>query len=282
MNSGLSSREFLMMRKFIEEQCGIAIHEDKAYLIESRLSKLLIDFGLVSFDDLYNRVSCGNDPEVIEKVIDAITTNETLWFRDSTPWSVLEDILIPGYINGLREGRKSRIRIWSAACSTGQEPYSIAMCIDNYLARNGIDDINLSHFEILATDISRTVLEIAGAGRYDNISIMRGLSGEYKDRYFRNEGRVWVLSEKIRNAVSFRQFNLQKDFSLFGSLDLVFCRYVMIYFSDDLRREVLNKTARVLGKDGVLLIGSSELISGYEDKFFMEQHKNGVFYRLKG
>lgn len=282
MNSGLSSREFLLMQKFIEDHCGIAISEEKAYLIESRLSSLLTDSGFTSFEDFFKKISSGCDPLIIEKIIDAITTNETLWFRDSSPWYILEDVLLPYYIDTLIKGKTTRIRIWSAACSSGQEPYSIAMCIDNYLNRRNITDINLSHFEIVATDISRTMLDMAETGRYDSISIMRGLSNEYKERYFAKEGRVWTISDRIKDAVSFRQLNLQGSFSVLGSFDLVFCRYVIIYFSQRLRGEVLNKTAQVLNKDGVLIIGGSELITDYEKNFSMEQCRDGVFYRLKG
>ena len=281
MSSGLSSRGFLLMQKFIEDQCGIAIHEEKAYLIESRLSRLMIDSGLTSFEEFFYWISSQRNSLMVEKIIDAMTTNETLWFRDAAPWYILEEVLLPGYIDDLRSGKKPGIRIWSAACSTGQEPYSIAMCIDNYLSRRNITDINLSHFEVVATDISRTVLDIAEEGRYDSISIMRGLSNEYKDKYFTDEGRVWTITDRIRDAVSFRQFNLQRDFSIMGGFDMVFCRYVFIYFSENLRKEVLNKTAQVLKRYGVLLVGGSELITDYEKKFSMEQHRNGVFYRLK-
>lgn len=281
MKAGLSSNEFLKMRKFIEDRCGIAISEDKAYLIESRLSKLLIDFRLSSFEDLYARIASMKDPDIVEKVIDLITTNETSWFRDMTPWVILEEALLPGYINDLREKKRMRIYIWSAACSTGQEPYSIAMCIDNYLDRNGITDITLADFEILATDISRTVLDIARTGRYDNISITRGLGGEYREKYFKSDGRGWILSDKIKRAVTFKQLNLQKDITVRDAFDIVFCRYVIIYFSERLKKEVLDKIGLALKKNGVLFVGSSELIDNHSGSYLVEHYKNGVYYRLK-
>ncbi|MCX7712000.1 MAG: protein-glutamate O-methyltransferase CheR [Clostridia bacterium] len=282
MSHSLSSKEFSLMQKFIQEKCGIAIGEEKAYLIECRLSKLLIDSNLSSFEELYERITSRSDPNITEQVIDAITTNETLWFRDRTPWEILEDILLPRYIEEMRTGKRSVVKIWSAACSTGQEPYSTAMCIDNYLKRNGITDISLSRFKITATDISRSVVQIAKLGRYDSISIMRGLEEYYKSRYFTNEGRVWTLDDKIKNAVHFQQFNLQNSFLLLGKFDVVFCRYVIIYFSSDLKMEIIKKIAAAAEPDGVLFLGSSEIFPGQENSFETLHHKNGVYYKVKG
>lgn len=281
MSPGLSSREFILMQKFIEEQCGISIGEEKAYLIESRLSKLLVDSGLTSFEALYGKICDKNDPYIKEKVIDAITTNETLWFRDKSPWYILEDLLLPMYVQQFRDRKRSKVRIWSAACSTGQEPYSIAMSIDNYLARNAVTDVKLSNFEILATDISHSVLQAAKLGKFDSISIMRGLDSIYKDKYFRNEGRVWSLDEKIKNAIHFQQFNLQNNFLLLGKFDIIFCRYVIIYFSNKLKSEVMNKIASALEPGGILILGGSDIYSDYNESFCLEQHKSGVYYKLK-
>lgn len=282
MGPGLSSREFTLIQKFIEEQCGITIGEEKAYLTESRLSKLLIDSGLSSFEELYKKIYFNRDLKVTEKVIDAITTNETLWFRDKMPWVILEDVLLPKFIEELREKREKKIRIWSSACSTGQEPYSIAMCIDRYLSKNSIRDVSLLDFEIVATDISQTVLQVARMGKYDSISIMRGLESTYKEKYFKNEGRVWNIDPKIVNAVRFQQFNLQNSFLIMDKFHIIFCRYVIIYFSEKLKAEVLNKIAGTLKPQGVLFIGSSELITDYKDKFELRQYQNGVYYTVKG
>lgn len=282
MSPGLSTKEFTLMKKFIEEKCGIAIGEEKAYLIESRLTKLLIDSGLSNFEELYLKISQNSDPGTAEKVIDAITTNETLWFRDKSPWHILEDILLPVYIQELRQGKKSVIRIWSAASSTGQEAYSTAICIDNYLFKHGISDIKLSNFEIFATDISTTVLHIARMGKFDSISIMRGLDSNYKEKYFVNEGRVWSINDKIKSIVRFQQFNLQNSFLLFGKFDLIFCRYVIIYFSDMLKKQILNKMANALNPQGIFMIGSSEIFNNYQELYDMLEYNNGVYYRIKG
>ena len=281
MYSGLTSKEFKAMQKYIEEKCGISIGEDKAYLIESRLSGLLAESGLASFEELYQKIVSENNHIVVEKVIDAVATNETFWFRDKTPWYIMEEILLPVYIREFREGKRTCVRIWSAACSSGQEPYSIAICIDNYLMSNGIKDVSLSQFDILAIDISSSILQIASLGRFDNISIMRGLDDEYKVKYFEYRDRAWNINEKIKNAVSFQQFNLQRDFFLLGSFDIVFCRNVLIYFAEKMKQEVMDKMASALNAGGVLFLGSSELFPGYNSRFEIEQYKNGLYYRLK-
>jgi chemotaxis protein methyltransferase CheR len=278
----LTVREFELMRSYIEKECGIILGMDKAYLIESRLSGILAESGLSSFEELYYRLGSQKDPKMNERVIDAITTNETLWFRDKTPWQTLEEVLLPKYIEEIQEKKRSGVRIWSAGCSTGQEPYSIAMSIDSFLARNRVIDVTPDHFEILATDISQNVLNIAKAGKYDSISIMRGLDSGYKDRYFTKEGRSWLLDERIRERVQFRQFNLQNSFITLGKFDIVFCRYVTIYFSPELKKDVFKKIARLLNKpNGVLFLGNSEVFTDYQENFNRKQHMGGVYYGVK-
>lgn len=282
MPSSLSHSEFQLFKKYIKEKCGIDISDDKAYLIETRLSKLLVDSGLDSFEGLYQMIIRNTDPYISEKVIDAITTNETLWFRDKSPWVMLEELFLPQWIDQIRSGKTQKIRIWSAAASTGQEAYSTAMCIDHYLLKKGIKDIGLSQFEIIATDISKTVLEIARKGRYDAISIMRGLDPDYKERYFKKDGMVWLLDDKIKNAVKFEHFNLQNTFLFLGKFELVFCRYVLIYFAESLKMEVFSKIFNITEPQGYLLIGASELFNGLDQFYEMRHHQNGTYYVKKG
>lgn len=282
MNDNLSAIEFMLFRKYIKDQCGISLGEEKAYLIESRLSKFLVKFGLSNFEELYLKLSQQKNNTLTVEVIDAITTNETLWFRDKTPWEIMESKLLPSYIRDIREGKRSKVRIWSAACSTGQEPYSIAMCIDNYLSQNGIEDITLANFEILATDISRTVLKIAQMGKYDSISMARGLDMRLRDKYFRREGRIWTLDERIKNAVHFKPFNLQNDFTALGSFDMVFCRYVTIYFSEEFTKETFTKVASVLEDNGILFLGNAEVFLNYQGLYEAEYYNKGIFYRVRG
>ena len=280
MSGGLSEKAFVMFQQYIEEQCGIAIGKEKAYLIESRLTKLLVETRLNSFEELYRLLASKKDPKLVEKVIDAITTNETLWFRDKTPWQVLEDELMAAYIDMIRTERR-KIRIWSAAASSGQEAYSTIFSIDQYLKKHSIKDVTLNDFEIIGTDISGPILEIAKAGRYDPISIMRGLDPKYKDIYFNNEGRVWIVKDEYKKHVTFKRFNLQSSFYSLGKFDLVFCRYVMIYFSQQFKKEMSKKLSESLRPQGVLFVGNSEIFPDYKEHFIMKQYNKGVYYQIK-
>lgn len=277
----LSNSEFLLFRNFICERCGINIEENKAYLIETRLAKMLIDSGLNSFTELYNSIESNWDDSIATKIIDAVTTNETFWFRDKKPWEVIENCLIPQFVEMLRNKHKTKIRIWSAAASTGQEIYSTVMCIDNYLRKNNITDIKLTDFEFIATDISTNVLEIAKKGIYDSISIKRGLDLEYRELYFKKEGHVWVVADFIKNRVKFEQFNLRNSFMFMGKFDLVLCRYVLIYFSKDFRKEVLEKMTRAINKEGYFIIGTSEIYYDMDYLFEKKSYNEATYYMLK-
>ena len=281
MYGGTVSKEFIMIQEFIEGKCGIKLGEEKAYLLESKLTSLLVESGASNFEDLYLKICTTSDSALIESVIEAVTINETFWFRDKTPWYVIEEILLPVLIAKLRNGEGDRVRIWSAACSYGQEPYSVAMCIDNYLKRMGAIDVSPVAFEILATDISSDVLHMAQSGNFDNISISRGLEEEYKSKYFRNEGRIWRLDEEIKKRVCFKQFNLIKSNFTYGLYDIIFCRNVLIYFSERYKKEVMDGITASLKPGGVLFIGSSELFEDYGRCYTMEQYRNGIYYRKK-
>ena len=280
MKVNLTSKEFDLFKDYIRKHCGIEIGDQKAYLIESRLAKLLVEYEVSSYEELYYKIYRNTNPKIKEQVIDAITTNETLWFRDKTPWVILEEKLMPKYIELLRSKKRHKIRIWSAASSTGQEAYSTAMSINEYLEKNNIKDINLSQFEILATDISKPVLNVAKKGRYDSVSIMRGLDNKYKMKYFKNEGRTWVLDDKIKSLVTFRKFNLQDSFWSLGKFDIIFLRYVLIYFSSDFKSEALKKIKNTLNENGKLFLGSSEILHDQKNEFNNCNYKNGVYYSV--
>ncbi len=278
MEIGISGIEFRLFKSLIDEKCGIEIPDEKAYLIESRLTKILVDLKLNSFSELYNRIRNSNDEVLTTKLINAITTNETLWFRDQTPWKIIEELYLPKYIQQLRSGEKTKIRIWSAATSTGQEAYSTAMCIDNYLTTRGITDVSPSQFEIIGTDISGLVLEVARRGRYDNISIMRGLDKYYKNKYFKKEDNAWELTDEIKSMVNFTQYNLQNSFIFFGKFDIIFCRYVLIYFSKHLKDDIVNRLDLSLKNEGILFVGAYEIHEAMNQLFKMEHFENGTYY----
>ena len=274
----ISGLELQLLQKFIKNKCGIEIGDDKAYLIESRLAKILADSGFSSFGELYCSVYDSNDEALTQKLIDAITTNETFWFRDKTPWKIIEDLYMPKYLEMLRSGEKDKVRIWSAAASTGQEAYSTAVCVDKYLRGRFIKDVKLDRFEILGTDISHFALEIAKKGRYDNISIMRGLDSSLKDKYFKKCGAAWEITDEIKQAVTFRQFNLQNKFISFENYDVVFCRYVLIYFSEELRGDIVNKMHGALNDDGILFVGSYEMFENLSLRFESKLYEDGAYY----
>lgn len=283
MNRDISEKEFELFRGYISTQCGIEIEPEKAYLIETRLSRILAESQLPSFEALYSHIMSSGDKDMSERIIDAITTNETLWFRDASPWKVMGEVCLPYYVAQLRSGAKKTVQIWSAACSTGQEPYSIAMCIDQYLARNGIQDVTLAQFEIVATDISKTAIDIARRGRYDAISIRRGLDTATRDQYFESVGAAWQICERIQKRVRFERLNLQNDTSRLGKFDIVFCRYVLIYFSMALKRDLVGRIHQILANDGFLFTGNYLIYDLFEGLFDMAHHENAVYFtKLKG
>ena len=281
MSVSLKKEEFKPFRDYIEEQCGISLGEEKSYLIENRLTTLMLENGCEDFGSFYRLIVTKNDPKLTEKIIDAMTTNETLWFRDDSPFKVLEEVILPDMIKQLASGQKYKIRIWSAACSTGQEPYSIAMLIDQAIRRNAFKGIQPAQFQIYATDISPSALFIAKSGRYNRISMNRGLREGYENRYFTKQGPVWVISDELRKMVTFEQFNLQKEFARLGRFDVILCRNVAIYFSDSFKRNLFDKLSQSLIPPGYLFLGSAETMRGYNETFQTHIHDSAVYYRLQ-
>jgi chemotaxis protein methyltransferase CheR len=282
LQGSITEYEFSLFQSYIAKISGIIIPPEKAYLVETRLSKLMLDAGAESFVGFYEYVMSGKNPAMPQKIIDVMTINETMWFRDAMPWSVLENVALPALVQGFRAGRKTKIRVWCSAVSTGQEVYSVVMCVDNYLKTNGIKDVTLADFNFFATDISTRVLDIAKKGRYDKISIMRGLSDGYKSNYFTNNGLAWDIDPAVRNAVRFERFNLQDSYAAFGSFDIIFCRYVLIYFDDDLKREIAGKMRNALADGGILFTGNYVLYDLFRDDFEAHQYGNSTYFTKRG
>lgn len=276
--TGLSNEEFFCMKEFIEQHCGITLSDQKAYLIESRLAHLLVEYGCHTYGDLCFKAK--NDPGTTlrNEIVDAMTTNETLWFRDKAPFTVLEELLLKKYFDEIANGKRHTIRIWSAACSTGQEPYSIAIAISEFAQRNRI--VDLSRIEITATDISPTVLFLAKAGRYDQIAISRGLPDTIRERYFTQDGRSWKLDSAIKKMVKFQQFNLQDSFAAFNRFDIIFCRYVVIYFSDTFKQDLFTRFRRLLSPSGYLFLGASESLSMFSEGYTLLTHNGHIYYQV--
>ncbi len=276
---GIQPNEFKLLRDYIETHCGILLGEEKAYLIETRLAGLVAQTGAGDYGTFYRMAANEPGTELRDKIIDAMTTNETLWFRDQHPFQILREVMLPEYAPALANGSRFRIRIWSAACSTGQEPYSIAITILEYCRLH--PELKPEQFEIMASDISPSALFIAKTGRYDATAISRGMPDEVRDRYFRQEGTVWVLQDQVKKMVTLRKYNLQESLDPLGRFDIVFCRYVTIYFSDAFKRKIYEGMAKLTSHGGYLIISAVENLQSCADLFESKMHGSGTFYRSR-
>jgi chemotaxis protein methyltransferase CheR len=227
------------------------------------------------FSKLMGRIR--SDAKLRQRIMDAMTTNETSWFRDVYPFDILKEMLLPE----IAKKQPSQIRIWSAACSTGQEPYSLSMMVQEYLMSKP-GSLPANAVQIIGTDISPRVLEVAKSGVYEGIAVSRGLPQERKNRFFQDTGDGgWEVSSGIKQRVSFRELNLMQNYTLLGRFDIIYCRNVLIYFSTELKRDILGRMAKCLNPGGYLVLGGSESISNYSDEFNLIRWRNGVIYQLK-
>ncbi len=277
--SRIDLNEFKLLRDYIEKKCGINISSDKMYLVETRLTTLMLENHCKNFNQFYHKAVSDKTNTLKDKIIDAMTTNETLWFRDMPTFTVMEEVVFKKYAEEIKSGKRSKIKIWCTACSTGQEPYSIAMTVKNYSIKNPSFKPEL--VEIIGTDISPTVLFIAMAARYDKLAIRRGLPEDMKNKFFTNIGSVWTLNSDIKKMVKFKRLNLQKNFSEIGKPDIVFCRYVLIYFAENLKKDILKRIHTMLKPSGYLFIGGAESIYNYSDDFKPLKHGNTPYFQVK-
>lgn len=263
---------------FIEEKCGIVLGVGKQYLVNSRLSSLLSKFGISNVDELINK-AMENTPnnKIQEAVIDAMTTNETLWFRDTYPYTALEQFILPE----LAKKGKYPVRIWSAACSSGQEPYSIGIVVQEQMAK--MLHIDPKQTQIIGTDLSPEMLATCKLGQYDVHALSRGLSAERKSKFFKptRNPNIMQIDPRVKSMVEFRPMNLLGSYALMGKFDVIFCRNVLIYFSNDVKAEILRKLTMCLNPGGYLILGSTETLVGVADKYEMVRHSPGILYRLK-
>ena len=229
----IDPNEFQLMRDYIEKSCGIHLTDDKMYLVCTRLTTLMVERGCNSFADLYHKAVADNTHELRDKIVEAMTTHETFWFRDTSPFVIMDEVILRELAEEIKLGKRTKIKIWSAACSTGQEPYSVAMTVLE-LARKH-NSLKPEHVEITATDISSTVLYLATAGRYNSLAMSRGLDKDYENRYFEPDGKVWAIKNDVKKMVSYKKLNLQESFYNLEKQDIVFCRNVLIYFSDEFK-----------------------------------------------
>lgn len=276
----LNKREFTHLRELIEGWCGIALDESKSYLVETRLRHLAVDLECRSYGEFYERARSG-PTELRGRIIDSITTNETSWFRDPVFFDTLRASILPEVIEDtLNQGRR-RIRIWSSACSTGQEPYSIGILLKEMERGGELQGMRADSFEVRGTDISQTALTLASNARYDPISMRRGLSPEQRESYFEKKGRVSILKDEVRKLVEYERFNLLEPMRRLGSFDLILMRNVLIYFSLESKRKVLANVAAALQPCARFAVGATETLELYCDDFQVVRDGICTYYRAK-
>jgi chemotaxis protein methyltransferase CheR len=261
--------DYEYLRKLLKDRSGLMLSADKQYLVESRLTPVTRKHSLTSLGELVAKIKNGNQ-ELTVDVVEAMTTNESFFFRDKIPFEHFRDAIMPQLMT--TRARERRIRIWCAAASTGQEPYSLAMTLKEMK-----DKLSGWRVEILGTDISMDVLEKAKAGVYSQFEVQRGLPIQMLVKFFTQAGDTWQIAPDVRAMVQYRQHNLLAEFAGLGRFDIVFCRNVLIYFDQETKSSVLNRIARQLDPDGYLVLGAAETVVGLSDAFKPIPEKRGLY-----
>ncbi len=275
----ISPGELNTIAQYIQSICGIYLDQSKAYLFETRLSSVAEEHGCTSYQDLYQKAKRDASKKIERAIIDAITTNETLFFRDKGPFELLQHKILPEVIDARTSKAstlKTSIKIWSAASSTGQELYSIAIIIKELLR-----DLGRYNIQLLGTDISDAAIAQASYGKYNKFEIERGLDRQLLQKYFSLIGDSWKIKDEIRSMANFRKLNLMQPFTSLGKFDIIFCRNVAIYFTLQDRKKLFGKIADSLVDDGYLIIGSTESLSGVCPRFVPKRHLRSIFYQKK-
>lgn len=260
--------------RWIFRECGVVLGPDKAYLLEHRLAGLLKDFALPSYEALRDRLVDGRQPGLAERVVEAIVTHETSFFRDRHPFEALKTAILAAARQRWLADRAASllpprpIRLWSAACSTGQEPVSLAITVLEWLRAGMAADLRPTDFQVVATDISARILKQAREGRFTTAELDRGMTPELRSRYFTPEGSGWVLTTEVARLIDYRRLNFADPVPpSAGMFDIVFCRNVLIYFDEALKRRVVEEFWRSLPPGGILVLGSAESLYGISDRF---------------
>ena len=258
------------LRNLLKTRSGLVLSNDKQYLIESRLMPIVRKDGLNGISDLVQSLKGPGSEALALRVTEAMTTNESFFFRDKTPFDHFKDVMMPALIKA--RSAKRHLRIWCAAASTGQEPYSLAMIL-----KEMSHQIAGWRIEILGTDLSGEVLDRAKAGVYTQFEVQRGLPIQMLLKYFVQNGDQWTISPEIRSMVHYRTLNLLNDFSALGTFDIVYCRNVLIYFDQPTKIDVLNRTARLTAPDGYLLLGAAETVVGLTEAYKPVPDRRGLY-----
>ena len=266
----MTPQDFDYLRKFLRDRSGLVLAVEKQYLAESRLLPVARRNGMSTLEELIDRFKNRTTAPLSAEVVEAMTTNETFFFRDKIPFDHFRDTIMPTLIAA--RAREKRIRIWCTAASAGQEPYSLAMAIKSMGAA-----IAGYRIDIVATDLSSDVLEKAKAGIYSQFEVQRGLPVQLLVKFFDQVGETWRLAPELRSMVQFRPLNLLNDFSVLGNFDVVFCRNVLIYFDQETKIAVLNRIARQMPEDGFLVLGAAETVIGLTEAFKPLADKRGLY-----
>jgi chemotaxis protein methyltransferase CheR len=281
----LSPDTFNDLRKAVHDLCGIVIAEDKQYLVVSRFEPLLKRNGFHSYESLVQGLKQSNSLQLQEQMIEAITTRETSFNRDGHPFEELRRSILPELASRLLERRAAtrllnpNARIWCTAVATGQEAYSVAMAVSDFLASRPGLGLTIDDFPILATDISLSALAIAREGRYSTSELSRGISAYQRVRYFRQDNDGWVVDSALRRVIEFRRLNLVRPLPNLGTFDLIVCRNFLIYLDEGTRRRLCQGLHQSLNPGGILMIGAAESIYGVTDAFSTERLGNTVVHR---
>lgn len=262
--------EFDFLKGFLKTRSGLVLSSEKQYLVESRLMPLARKAGLPSLSDLVKKLQSGTARQLETDVVEAMTTNESFFFRDKTPFDNFTSFMLPELLE--KRAAKKRLRIWCAAASTGQEPYSLAMCLKEQASK-----LAGWRVEIIGTDLSNEVLTKAKTGIYSQFEVQRGLPIQMLLKYFTQTGEVWQVNPEIRAMVQWRQLNLLDNFTTLSEFDIVFCRNVLIYFDQAAKSDVLARTARLLPEDGYLVLGAAETVVGLSDQFQPVPNLRGLY-----
>lgn len=271
----MRSDDFKYISDLLRERSGLMLTEDKVYLLESRLTPLARKNGLDGLEALIQKLRMTRDAGLTNEIVEAMTTNESFFFRDNTPFDIFRDKVLPGMEKA--RGHTKKLKIWCAAASTGQEPYSLSIILRE--AWHKWRDWNI---DILGTDLSAQVLDKAKAGKYSQFEVQRGLPIQMLIKYFQQEGDIWQLSSDIRSMVRFQQFNLLDSFAAIGTVDVIYCRNVLIYFDQPTKRMVLDRMRKVLAPDGVLFLGAAETVLGITEEFKPVRGQRGLYVPVGG
>lgn len=265
--------DFEMIARLLKERSGLALSKDKAYLVESRLNPVARKWNFAGFDDLAQAIRKGGDEALLVAVTEAMTTNESFFFRDQKPFDQFKEVVLPHLLQHRASGKS--FRIWSAACSSGQEPYTLAMLLKENAAM-----LAGWRIEIVATDLSSEILTQAKEGLYSQFEVQRGLPITLLMKYFKQNGDRWQISDEIRKMVRFQQFNLLHNPRSLGQFDAIFCRNVLIYFDPPTKTKVLDSLADMMPADGFLYLGGAETVLGMTTRFQPMQGQRGIYNKI--